>query len=97
MRTAGSTIGIQAMDRGVVKSGTLTDSKDPDVRVTYREQPLGTFKKNRVIAKVSELSSKYSGWMNTRLHFKKGRAAAQTTPGETAILFGRNEVGNYAA
>jgi hypothetical protein len=34
--------------------------------------------------------------MTARFHCKKGRAAAQTTPGETAVFLGRNEVGNYA-
>jgi len=76
------------MGRGVV---------EPEIHVcvTNRDRPPGTLKKYRVIAKVSEFGSKCNGWMITRFHFKKGRAAAQTTPGETGVFLGRNEV-DYA-
>jgi hypothetical protein len=65
--------------------------------VTNRERQVGILKKCRAIAKAPELGSKYNGRMTTRLHFEKGRAAAQTTPSETAVFLRRNEVGHYAA
>jgi hypothetical protein len=84
------------MDECVLKLETLKHCKDSHACVTNRERRPGTLKKDKVIAKVSEFGSKCQGWMITRFHFKKGRTAAQTTPGVTAIFLGRNEVGNYA-
>jgi hypothetical protein len=55
-----------------------------------------SLKKYRVVAKAPEFRSKCNRGMTTRFHLKKGRAAARTTPGETAVCLGRNEVGNDA-
>ena len=78
-----------------MESETFKRSSDSPV-VTNRERRPGTLTEYRVIAKVPEFGSKRNRWIITRFHFKEGRAAAQTTPGVTAVSLERNEVGNYA-
>jgi hypothetical protein len=65
--------------------GIFATARSAVVPETNWGQSPGTLK-NRLIVKVSEFSSKYNGWNNTGLHFINGGAAAQMTPGETAIL-----------